>query len=169
MLELVLIWKWPIQVALFVAALIFAWRCGQAPERLCAATLNLSMIALFAMLALWPVHGHVTLFGFVNAEFLTLDLLMTAAFIAIAVKANRLYPIWLSSIQLVALTSHFSAGLKASNPPAYAVMAILPSYLQAIIVLWGTEVQRRRSGTVRAWRSDPPIGLPANDDQLPPA
>lgn len=170
MLDQLIMWRAYLQAALFLAALVLAWRYGQAPERLCAAILVATLVALRIIVTIRIWHAPANFFGSVNVEFFLLDVLTAVAFIAVALRANRIYPLWLSSIQLIAVTSHFAAGLKTSAPVAYAVMNIGPSYLLVLIVLAGIYAQHRRTkrfGAVRAWRSDPLTGSSARSIRSP--
>ncbi len=162
MLEFVMVWKADVQKAMFIAALLLAWRFGAGPERLCAGVLVLAKIA---DLTIRVFHTPSFASGSVLVEYLALDLATLAAFVALAIRANRVYPIWLTSIQGVSVMSHFAAGLITTSPIAYAVMAILPSYLLILVVFLGILAhwrRERRFGATQAWRGDPPIASPAS-------
>jgi len=85
------------------------------------------------------------------------------AFLAIALNANRNYPLFIAAMQLLAISSHLSRGLIESiSPIAYIVMALAPGWLQLIIFAAGLtrHIQRkRRYGTYRSWRK--PIKWPS--------
>ena len=128
--------------------LIALWR-GAGPER-CVAGVNLGMVVLdrlYHLAAGAPVH-----FANIDPGHLVIDLAAFAALAAIALKANRFYPICLAAIQLLAVTSHV---VRAINPAigwlAYAILIIAPSYLLTAVfgagVGWHLLHRRKRAGT----------------------
>lgn len=165
MIDLFLIWKDDVQTALFLLAGVLAWRFGAGPERYCAAVLILAKIA---DVLLHLIVGRGASFRHIETGHLVYDLITLAAFIAIALRANRTYPLWLSSFQLFAVMGHFASGMKASAPLAYAVMAILPSYALIVVTLLGIWAQARRTrryGPTRAWRTSSTIEQDMHPDR----
>lgn len=157
MTDLFLIWKADVQTALFLLTGLLAWRFGAGPERYSAAVLILAKVA---DVLLHLIVGKGASFRHIETGHLVYDLITLAAFLAIALKANRTYPLWLSSFQLFAVMGHFASGMKTAAPMAYAVMAILPSYALILVTLlgiWAHARRTRRFGATRAWRSSLPI------------
>jgi hypothetical protein len=80
-----------------------------------------------------------------------------AGFAAIALNANRNYPLWAAGFQLVAVGSHLVRGLVDSvSPIAYAILAVGPSYCQLALLFAGLLRHRarlRRYGPYRDWRA----------------
>lgn len=168
MTDLLLIWKAEAQTALFLLTGLLAWRFGAGPERYSAAVI---IMAKVADVLLHMIVGKGASFRHIETGHLVYDLITLAAFLAIALKANRTYPLWLSSFQLFAVVGHFASGLKAAAPIAYAVMAILPSYALIVVILLGIWAEARRSrqfGTTRAWRSNPSMKWEQSSDQSRP-
>lgn len=140
-----------VSVALLAVA---ALRWGDAPERACAAT-------LFAMT--YGDAGYHALFqqgavyGSVDLWHLAIDLGVAAAFVGIALQANRVYPLWLAAIQLISVISHFARELTATLPKlAYGLMTYLPYYVVILVMaggLWSHARRRKRHGRYRSWRT----------------
>ncbi len=144
-----------------IASVILAlaiWRWGAAPERW--------LISVFVVLLLAPLYV-LKLLGIDDFSFgpyawiwVGTDLVAAAAFVLIAVNANRNYPLWVAGFQLVALSSHaVKAMVESVSPLAYLILAVGPSYCQLLLILGGfiRHVQRqRRFGQYRAWRAPLP-------------
>ncbi len=158
MLNALLEWKAEFQTVLFVILAIYAWRTGAGPERIAAGTL---VSAKVADIALHAVVGHGASFLSIETGHLVYDLATLAIFFALALAANRLYPLWLSSIQGFAVMGHFSAGLTNASPISYAIMAIGPSYWLIVVVALGIRAHKKRMlryGKISAWRALPGKG-----------
>jgi len=84
------------------------------------------------------------------------DVAAAAAFIWIALNANRVYTLWMAAFQLVSVTAHLARDLADSvTPIAYAVMAIGPSWGMLIAMIAGLIGHWRRKkehGDYRDWR-----------------
>lgn len=146
--------RYLIQLALMILAVAFAWRKGGAPER-AAAMVIASMYVLDPLYhAIW---GNVTLYDDLNVGHLAIDLMVLAGTATIALRARRIWTLWLVSVQLVALIAHGLRWMSATvDPLVYALMTRFPSYLQIALLILGTELHRRR--TLRginapSWRS----------------
>ncbi|MFM5883903.1 MAG: hypothetical protein ACKOQ3_00990 [Novosphingobium sp.] len=165
MLNLFMAWKFVLQDALVVIVAVMCWRYGAGPERYSASVL---VVASIADKLLHFIVGRGATFTSLETGHLVYDLATLAAFLAIALKANRCYPLWLSSIQGIAVMGHFAAGLKTAAPTPYAVMAIMPSYLLILTLYFGIRAHRRRTvqfGHSRAWRRDS-AAIPATQHNL---
>lgn len=145
--------KWEAQSLLLLALVIVAiWR-GAAPER--------SVAAVFAgMFVLDRVYhvlcGQGLVLDGVNIGHILIDGAATVAFGVIALHANRVYPLWLTGLQLAATVSHV---LRAISPvmahDAYALLMIAPSYLQTAVFALGLLLHCRRTrrfGRYRSWQ-----------------
>lgn len=140
-----------------IASVVLAlaiWRWGASPERW--------LIGLFIATMVAPSYVA-RLFGLGNLAFgpnawlyVAIDMVATIAFVAIAINANRNYPLWIAAFQLVALGAHAARGLVDTvSPFAYALLAGGPSYCQLLLIFGGLlrHVQReRRFGPYREWR-----------------
>ena len=146
-------WLWDfnyLSIALLLAA---ALRWGAAPERLCVAAL-LAMILLDRLYH--ALVGRGTIYASVDIGHLIIDLLVAAAFIAVALLANRMYPLWLAAFQLLSVISHFAREASGSVAKlAYGVLNYAP-YLAIVAILAGGiwSHARRRSiyGPYPSWR-----------------
>lgn len=129
-------------------------RWGAAPERICVAT-------LFAVTFGDPVY-HILIerapvYGSVDLGHLAIDVGVAAIFVAVALRANRVYPLWLAAFQLVSVLSHFAREVTASFPKlAYGLMSYGPFYIILLIMTGGLVFHARRTkylGRYRSWRS----------------
>jgi hypothetical protein len=85
---------------------------------------------------------------------LTIDVAGFAAFTWIALFAWRLWPLWASSLQLLALAAHLARALNIPiHPLIYAIMRTSPTYLEIVVLLMGVASYRRRT---RKFGSKPP-------------
>ncbi len=137
---------------LILAAAALRW--GDAPERACAATLFVMTYgdaAYHALLFQGPVYGSVDIWH------LVIDLGVAAAFVGIALRANRVYPLWLAAFQLVSVISHFARELTESLPRlAYGLMTYVPYYVVLLVMAAGLRFHIRRKnryGPYRSWRN----------------
>ena len=101
---------------------------------------------------------------FTPLEYATLDpghlVIDTAGWIgllAIALRANRFWPLWVVSLQTIALVAHATRLLDVTiHPKAYMIMQIASSYPLLVLLMVGTFYHQRRLkaiGTDRSWRS----------------
>ena len=158
MLELVLEYRNEAQNIASWAVCLAALLWGGGPERLIA----LVWLALFKGLdaayhALFDTAfrlNDIDVFHAMN------DLFAGAAFIVIALNANRMYPLWIAAFQLITVAAHLARDMvEAMTPIAYAVMAFGPAYFQVIIFGAGLVLHHRRVksyGNYRDWR----VGAP---------
>lgn len=141
-----------VQLLASSAVLIAAFRYGANPERWLGT-------ALFAMLVLTHVYASVRSRNLVDIDLvtLTIELALATVLIVIALKANRMYPLWIAGLQIIALMAHFARGsVEEISPLAYLVMFVAPSYFQIAILACGVWLHHRRvqlHGNYRSWRS----------------
>lgn len=140
-------------IALAVAIVLGLWR-GAPPERACA----------LVYLAMWLVDrgyhllvGEIRVLGGADFGHIVIDGLTAFSLVIIALYANRNYTLWLASLQLVALFSHFLRVVSPSiDPTAYALLMASPMYLAVIVFATGVlrHIRRiRRYGPYRSWRA----------------
>jgi hypothetical protein len=138
--------------AILLAAAI--WRWGAAPERWIIALFIMTMIVPSKVFE-WFDLGNLFIgpYGWI---YVLLDVLAGLGFVAVALKANRNYPLWIAGFQLVAVSAHAVKGLvDAVSPIAYLILATGPSYCQLLLIFAGfvRHVRReRRFGQYRDWR-----------------
>jgi hypothetical protein len=146
----------PIEVALpvvlfgFTAALSFA--AGALPERVGA----LILVAWLALERFYHLFVGPSFFAGDLEVYIALDLLVFLAFGALALTANRIWPLIAAALQIIALLGHLAVRLGIpGEAKAYWAMTQLPPLLMAIAALVGTilHVRRaRRVGRYRSWR-----------------
>lgn len=142
-----------LQLLILAATIAVAlWR-GAGPERACAAT----------YLAMWLgdrfyhlLVGKLEVLGGADLGHVIIDALTATSLVVVALNANRNYTLWLASMQLAALLSHFLRIISpAIDPTAYALLMASPMYLAVAIFAAGTvrHLRRRsRHGPYRSWR-----------------
>jgi hypothetical protein len=154
MLNALLIWKAELAVGSQLALAGAAWRWGAGPERACVAA-NIYM-RIADLIYHWLFGTHVY-FANVEIGHAFIDLTTALAFLLIALRANRVYPLWLSALQFVSFISHIAVSLShAIAGLAYWILIVSPSYLQLIVLALSIFLHHRRvkqHGTYRSWRT----------------
>lgn len=127
-------------VALLLGTLLYAAFRGGAPERVGASII----IAATTATILVPKVGKVT-FASLEPGVFAVDTLTAFAFILLALRANRYWPIWIAALQIDTVLTHV-AMLTAPRvmPWAYAVMEIAWSYPIVMLVAVGTARHQQR-------------------------
>lgn len=153
MFEFLLAHRVDAQTLAFLGLALAAWRWGAGPERALAA------ILLWFRLADWTYHG--VLEGAlelvdIDLAHALIDAVACAAAFAVALSANRIYPLCFAAVQLLALFAHFARAMAVDIlPTVYAMMFIAPSYLQILLLaagIWAHRRRVRRFGPYRSWR-----------------
>ena len=137
---------------LFAASSLYALIRGGAPERLIAAVMILGVALTPAVLN--PVS--IRFYG-IEAGLFALDLLILLAFMAIALRANRFWPMGMVVFHGMSVLGHL---LKLADPrlirTAYLVMLALWVYPQLLLLVLGTwrhRVRLKRTGADPSWRT----------------
>lgn len=136
-------------VLLFLASL---WR-GAAPERIVASTfVGMWLLDRAYHLAV----GKGLLFLGVDIGHLVIDVAAFGIMLTVALQANRLYPLWLTALQLAVALSHI---VRAMNPTelsgVYSIFIVAPSYLQIPSFAVGLLLHLRRQmkrGPYPSWQ-----------------
>jgi len=127
------------------------WK-GDSPEKLCNLVGGLTIIL---DIIYHIIFGH-AVFNHIDIGHLVIDSLAALAFLLIATQANRMYPLWLASWQMIAVTAHLIRLVDpAISRPVYGVMIIAPSYAEMLILATGLFLHIRRvkiHGSYRSWR-----------------
>jgi hypothetical protein len=144
----------PVEIFYAILALccLYASVKGGPPERIGAAIFLgaavLTTAALSAPSARW---------GTVEAGVLAVDVVMLGALIALALFAERLWPLWVTALQLIGTAGHAA---KLASPEvireAYAFVIAFWSYPMLSLLVFGTwNHQRRlaRFGVDKSWSS----------------
>ncbi len=157
MLELIQAYRVDAQTLAFVLLALAAWRWGAGPERALAAVLVWFRVADWAYHGIFAASLQLTNVDLAHA---LIDLVACVAAFAVALHANRIYPLWFAAVQLLAVFAHLARAMAVEIlPVVYAIMFIAPSYLQIAILAWGVWRHRRRVrrfGPYRSWRSFSP-------------
>lgn len=142
---------------LHIASAVLAlaiWRWGASPERWLIGVYIATMVAPFYV-SQWMGLGSIA-FGPYSWAFVVIDLLAAVGFVAIALNANRNYPLWVAGFQLVSVGAHAVRGMgDMVSPFAYIVLAVGPSYCQLLLIGAGFirhARRERRFGSYRDWR-----------------
>lgn len=143
-------------VAFLLAGAI--WRWGGGPERWLMGSFLATMV--LPVYVVWWLRLGAAEVGPYAPFMLMVDLLATALFVAIALQANRNYPLWIAGFQIVALVAHMArAMVEDGSTLAFAILIIGPSYCQLLVLIGGSVrhwLRERRFGTYRDWRLSPP-------------
>ena len=134
------------------------WRWGAGPERWIVSAFIATMVAPMYLVG-WLDFGNPAEGPFGGA-YIALDLTAAGLFVAIALNANRNYPLWVAGFQVVAVVAHGVRTLiDTVSPVAAAILVIGPSYCQLIVILAGVArhyTRLNRFGPYREWRTSPP-------------
>lgn len=138
------------------------WR-GGGPERLTALTVLLGSGFSVAAITAWPMRFHST-----ELAVATIDMLVLAAMVTLALRSNRFWPIGVAGVQLFGVIAHvLSLTSSAISPGVYALMMQIGIYPILLLLSIGTfnHGQRlKRRGEDRSWvtssrRSIPPARM----------
>jgi len=153
-LDLILLYKADAEFVAMLAVLAAAFVWGAGPEKACASAF--AYMFLIDLPLRW-ILGPGRHYSSIDDGTLFIDITAAAMFVAIALQANRMYPLWLAALQLISLASHLIRGIdRLMLPLAYSVMNIAPSYLELIIIVGGIVCHVRREkryGPYRSWRN----------------
>jgi len=135
-------------VGLLVICAAYAFIAGGFPERIGAAVYALSVAATY--LVLWSESSEWRTLEF---GVFIVDAVVFVAFVFLALRANRFWPIWVSGLLGLGLFGHMArlAG-PTVIPWAYAVVLTIWSYPILAIIALGTFNHHRR---IRRNGSDP--------------
>jgi len=147
-------------LVLIVGLAIYAWRRGGGPER--ATTLVFAGMMITDRIFHFIASGGESVWAFssytqVVVGHLMIDSAAAAVLVAIGLRANRMYPLWLAGIQGIAVLSHFSRELSpVISSIVYAIFERAPFYAQMAILIGALIAHRKRVriyGTYRDWKS----------------
>ncbi|HEX8574445.1 MAG TPA: hypothetical protein VF759_17020 [Allosphingosinicella sp.] len=127
------------------------WR-GGLPERIGA-----SIFVAGVVLTRIAVSGAATRYSSIEAGVLIVDAVVLAALLALALQANRFWPLWVTALHAIGTAAH---AVKLTNPEvirwAYAFALAFWSYPMLFLLALGTwNHQKRlaRFGVDRSWSS----------------
>jgi len=132
---------------LLVSCAAYAFVRGGAPEKVVAAAFIVAAAASYAVI---PAQGR-----FHGLEFglLSIDAGLLVVLVAVALSANRFWPIWIASLQLFALLVHVARAYQEDVLPIvyFAVISRIAYPMLAMLAI-GTACHFRR---VRRYGADP--------------
>ena len=150
-------------LSLLALCTLYALWAGGGPERIGAAVYALSVAATHLI----RTANDQRWLNVAVGEF-TVDALVFIAFILIALRANRFWPLWVSALLGISLLGHLG---RLAGPDifwwAYAVSLTIWSYPIVLLFALGTYLHRRRlarHGADRSW-----VSSSGRSDRAPPA
>ena len=124
------------------------WR-GRSDERIVALVCLVATIA--SRLAFSPLHVRYTS---IETGLLLIDLGVLAAFVFVALRSPRFWPLWVAGLQLTSSTAHLMKAIDENLlPMAYGAAIALWSYPILIILAIGTWRGHRRPRAEKEFRS----------------
>ena len=144
-------------LALLIGCSIYAIGWGGAPERI-----GMAIVASNAVLSFVAVSAPAVRFRGVEVGVFSVDVVAFLLFAALAMRANRFWPIWVSALLGLGVVGHLAMSLHPRVIPwAYAVVLSIWSYPILLLIVAGTVGHRRRlkrNGADPSWThsSDPP-------------
>ena len=131
------------QVGLLLAVALYAWRRGGWPERAAAAALA----AMFALDAAYHWLDRAPQWREVSLWHMSLDLALLAALVGLALRAPRIWTLWLASFQLVSALGQILRLFEVAMPVrVYWAMTAAPSYCQILLLAAGIYLNDQRRG-----------------------
>lgn len=143
-----------IQDGLAVAVCVAAFLWGRGPEKIIAVT----WFILFKIVAVIYLEVFRTLPDLeeIDLGLAAIDLCAVLIFVAVALNANRNYPLWIAAMQVLVMIAHVARGMiEVISPLSYATMVVAPSWIQLAVLGAGIFRHRRREkafGPYREWR-----------------
>ncbi|MCL6252265.1 hypothetical protein M3P36_14580 [Altererythrobacter sp. KTW20L] len=143
-----------LQYLIIFALTAYAFARGAGPEKQ-AGTIMSSMVVLYLAYHLLIPEGGV--YDEIDLGHLMIDLVVLVLLGRLAIRANRIYPLWMLAAQLISTLMHLGRGLDTEiTPLAYFLLIHAPSYIQVAALALGLAAHRRRVrrfGTYRSWRT----------------
>lgn len=138
---------------LLLGACLYALVRGGAPERVGAAILLLATLASAVTLALSQDRYRQT-----ELATMWVDIAMTVAFLALALRAQRYWPMWIAMVQLDLVAMHLVMFSPETEAWSYWAVQALWSYPQPILLAVGTMRHRQR---LARYGDDPAWTMPS--------
>jgi hypothetical protein len=137
-------------LTLNVACCGFAFHRGAAPERMVAISIVLAIIATLLADMSFPVPP-----GALRVGVFCVDCIMLASLIAVALWANRFWPMLVAAMQANAVFAHVAVLFApATSPWAYVAAIAASGFLIPPVLAYGTfahDRRRQRGGDEPAW------------------
>ena len=134
---------------LLVAVSAYAFLRGRSDERMAAAICIIATIA--TRLVLSPVTSR---YSGIEFGVFIVDLLTLAGFVAIALRTDRFWPLWVAGLQLTTLVAHMLKAIKIDLlPHAYAAAGrfwVYPIFLIIVVGTWRSHQRRLQERRAKA-------------------
>ena len=139
-------------LACIIAAIVVAVARGGPPERLAAVIIVCWIVADASYHLAFGPSG----FDRVDPVHLVLDGGELAAIVWLALRANRMWPLWAAAAQLICVSGHFAVLISPEGMRrAYWALTQLPQYIQLVALVLGAVAHAKRFeriGPYRSWR-----------------
>ncbi len=142
----------PVYYALFAACGLYVLLKGGAPEKVGAA-----ILAVGSVLSVAAVSSPTGRFGAVEVGVFLVDVATLLAFLALALRAERYWPLCVTALQAIGTAGHAA---KLLDPgvirSAYAIVLSLWRYPMLLLIVVGTWNHQRRLakfGVDKSWSS----------------
>jgi hypothetical protein len=147
----------PLNIVVYQLLLLACWAYallrGGAPEKV-----GTTILVIGSYLTMAAASVFHTRFRSLETGILIVDLFCVAAFLALALRAERFWPLWVAAFQIVGTAGH---GARLVDPDivgrTYAFMLAIWSYPMILLMLIGTWRHRRRLarfGVDKSWSID---------------
>ena len=134
---------------LLVAVAAYAFLRGRSDERMAAGICIIATIA--TRLVLSPVTSR---YSGIEFGVFIVDLLTLAGFVAIALRTDRFWPLWVAGLQLTTLVAHMLKAIKIDLlPHAYAAAGrfwVYPIFLIIVVGTWRSHQRRLHEQRAKA-------------------
>ena len=141
-----------IAIAFIVGGVLVAYHRGGQPERM-AATIIVAWVVSDISYSL--IFGPSS-FDTVDPGRVILDGGELVAITWVALRANRMWPLWAAAAQLICVSGHIAAFIEVGGMRrAYWALTQLPAFIQLIALVLGAVAHARRFdriGPYRSWR-----------------
>ncbi|WEK47228.1 MAG: hypothetical protein P0Y56_02795 [Candidatus Andeanibacterium colombiense] len=135
-----------------LAVVAYACWLGSAPERQGAVIIATWYVAD----PIYHMFSGPAQFRFVDPGHVVMDSIETLAIGYVALRANRVWPLWVTAAETTAISGHISVLAEPIGlQKAYYAVTQLPIYLQLLALACGTFAHHRsflRIGPYRDWR-----------------
>lgn len=148
----------PINIVVYRMLLLACWAYalgrGGAPEKIGASILLVGSFLTNGVLIAAAISGSPVRFQSVELGVVIVDLFCSVAFLALALRADRFWPLWVAALQILGTAAH---AVRFVDPEivgrTYAFMLAFWSYPMIVLMIVGTWRHRRRLALFSADRS----------------
>jgi hypothetical protein len=141
-----------IAIAIIVGGLVVAYLRGGPPERTAATIIVCWVVSDVSYSVIFGPPS----FDTVDPARVVLDGGELVAITWLALRANRMWPLWAAAAQLICVSGHIAAFVEVGGMRrAYWALTQLPPYIQLIALVLGAAAHARRFdriGPYRSWR-----------------